>query len=152
MTTDKAEELLAEVKLRRTRQRVDILTALINAKAPVNQAQIMESLGKSSPNKVTIYRVLESLIETGIVHQAYIQDRCAYYELGHNCTAQQCHPHFTCISCKETRCMKDVELPMAKSSDGFVIKHQQVRLEGLCPNCSQAVEGSTGNQAGTTNG
>lgn len=143
MADDKAQNLLKDAKLRTTRQRLDILNVLIKAKRPVNQGQIMTSLGDSTPNKVTIYRVLESLMTVGIVHQAYVQNRCAYYELGHNCTAQQCHPHFTCLSCKETQCMKDVHLPMAKSDNGFVIKHQQVRLEGICPNCNDTNQGKT---------
>ena len=142
MPAEKAQRLLKDAKLRRTRQRLDILNVLIEANAPVNQGQIMTRLGNDSPNKVTIYRVLESLMTVGIVHQAYVQNRCAYYELGHNCTAQQCHPHFTCVSCKETCCMKDVHLPMAKSNNGFVIKHQQVRLEGLCPNCNETKTGN----------
>ena len=132
-----ADNILTKSNLRKTKQRVEILNALIEADGPLNQAQIAELLGDKAPNKVTIYRVLESLVTAGVVHEAFVQDRTAYSEPGHNCTAEQCHPHFTCLNCKKTHCMKDVELPMAKSGNGFKITHQQVQLEGLCPQCSK---------------
>lgn len=132
-----AENILRKANLRKTRQRVDILAVLLGAEGPLNQAQIAERLGEKGPNKVTIYRVLESLMAAGVVHEAFVQGRSAYFELGHNCTEEQCHPHFTCTQCRETHCMKDVELPMAKSAKGFVITHQQVQLEGLCPRCNE---------------
>lgn len=104
---------------------------------PLSQEQIARQLGKKSFNKVTIYRTLESLFKVGLVHKAFIEKRAWHYELAHNCTESQCHPHFTCTSCGNTHCMMGISLPMAKSPyKGFIIQRQQVRLEGLCPDCA----------------
>ncbi|MHC4256346.1 MAG: Fur family transcriptional regulator [Planctomycetota bacterium] len=109
----KVRQLLKAVKLRRTRQRTAVLTTL------------------------TIYRVLEKLLDAGLVHRAFLRKRTWHYELSHNCSEKQCHPHFTCTDCGDTHCLTDVNLPMATSpNNGFVFQRQQVRLEGLCPRCS----------------
>jgi Fur family ferric uptake transcriptional regulator len=133
----KARQLLKTVKLRQTSQRIAILTTLMNSSKPLTQDQITDRLGQKAPNKVTIYRVLERLHSASLVHRAYLRQRTWHYELSHNCSEKQCHPHFTCTDCGDTHCLTKVTLPMATSPhNGFVFQRQQVRLEGLCPKCN----------------
>lgn len=133
----KAREILKSVKLYCTRGRIDILTVLLEAGKPLSQDQIAHRSEKKHFDKVTIYRTLESLLAVGLVHKAFIDKRAWHFELSHNCTENQCHPHFTCTSCGDTHCLMEISLPMAKSPHkGFVIHRQQVRLEGLCPACA----------------
>lgn len=131
-----ARKMLKAAKLYCTAGRVAILTVLMNAGKPLSQDQIARRSGKKHFDKVTIYRTLESLLGVGLVHKVFIDKRAWHFELSHNCTESQCHPHFTCTSCGDTTCLTGVTLPMAKSPHkGFVIYRQQVRLEGLCPAC-----------------
>jgi len=133
----KAREMLKAAKLYCTAGRVAILTVLMKAGKPLSQDQIAQRSGKNHFDKVTIYRTLESLLGVGLVHKVFIDKRARHFELSHNCTESQCHPHFTCTSCGETTCLTEVILPMVKSPyKGFVIRRQQVRLEGLCPACA----------------
>ena len=133
----RAEGLLKIASLRRTESRVAILTALLAARAPRTAKHISAKLTSAVPNKVTIYRVLESFVEAGLVHKAFLRQRTWHFELAHNCTENQCHPHFTCTNCGDTRCLTEISMPMAKSPyKGFVIGRQRVQLEGLCPDCS----------------
>ena len=133
----KAREMLKAARLYCTAGRVAILSVLMKAGKPLSQDQIALRSGKNQIDKVTIYRTLESLHVVGLVHKAFIDKRAWHFELSHNCTESQCHPHFTCTSCGETTCLTGVTLPMAKSPrKGFVIHRQQVRLEGLCPACA----------------
>ena len=120
-----------------TESRVTILKVLIEAGKPLSQDQIARRSDKKHFDKVTIYRTLESLLRIGLVHKAFMEKRAWHFELAHNCTEHQCHPHFTCSSCGDTHCLTEISLPMAKSPhEGFVIHRQQVRLEGLCPKCA----------------
>ncbi len=131
------EKILKKAGLRKTRQRVDILKVLANAKQPLTAEQIARKLRRAKPNKVTIYRTLESFVEAALVHRAYLGDRTWHYESGDHCTELQCHPHFTCTKCGSTRCMLDSTVGMVKGLEqGFVVHRQQVRLEGLCPRCA----------------
>lgn len=139
--SSKAEEktrlLLKSANLRCTGPRVMVLSVLFESARPVTQDQIADKLGKDGPNKVTIYRTLESLVRADLVHKAFIQERTWHFELAHNCSEQQCHPHFTCTNCNKTHCLTEMAVPMAKSPhNGFVIHHQKVQLEGLCPQCN----------------
>jgi Fur family ferric uptake transcriptional regulator len=129
--------MLKEAGLYRTEARVAILKVLLKAVRPLRQDQIAEELASKTHNKVTIYRTLESLAGAGLVHRAFMQERAWHFELAHHCTARQCHPHFTCSNCGTTHCLKGFSVPMApKSYKGFIIQHQQVKLEGLCPACA----------------
>jgi Fur family transcriptional regulator, ferric uptake regulator len=132
-----ARGVLEAAHLYCTKARIAILTILMKASEPLRQDQIAEQMEPSATNKVTIYRTLESLIEAGLVHRPFMKARAWHFELANRCTETQCHPHFTCLNCGVTRCMPGVSLPMAKSPyKGFIISHQEVRLEGLCPACA----------------
>ena len=132
-----ARKMLKSAKLYCTAGRVTILTVLMKAGKPLSQDQIAQRSENKHSDKVTIYRTLESLLGVGLVHKAFIDKRAQHFELSHNCTESQCHPHFTCTKCGNTTCLTGVTLPMAKSPHkGFIIHRQQVRLEGLCPNCA----------------
>ena len=133
----KAREILKAAKLYCTAGRVAILKVLMKAGKPLSQDQIARRLGKNHFDKVTVYRTLESLLGVGLVHKVFVDKRARHFELSHNCTESQCHPHFTCTNCGGTYCLTEVSLPMAKIPQrGFVIHRQQVRLEGLCPACA----------------
>ena len=87
--------MLKTAKLYCTQGRVAVLKILMKADKPLSQDQIAQRCGKKQFDKVTIYRTLESLLKVGIVHKAFIDKRAWYFELANNCTASQCHPHFT---------------------------------------------------------
>jgi Fur family transcriptional regulator, ferric uptake regulator len=133
---EKAREMLRESDLYCTDARVAILTVLMRTPRPLRQSQIARQLADKTLNKVTIYRTLESLVDVGLVHRAFMQKRAWHFELAHHCSATQCHPHFTCLGCGQVHCLTDISIPMTKSPyKGFVISRQQVRLEGWCPAC-----------------
>ncbi len=134
----KARQMLRAAGLYCTEPRIAILTVLLDAPRPVRQDQIGERLTEKAMNKVTIYRTLASLVKAGLVHRAFMQKRAWHFELADHCSETQCHPHFTCSNCGRTHCLTGFSMPMAPSPyKGFVIQHQQVRLEGLCPECAQ---------------
>ena len=132
-----ARRLLKSAKLYRTAGRVAVIKVLLKADTALRQDQIAERLGKRHYDKVTIYRTLESLLKTGLVHKAFVEERARYFELSHNCSETQCHPHFTCTACGSTHCLTGMSLPKAISRHkGFLIQRQQTLLEGLCPACA----------------
>jgi Fur family ferric uptake transcriptional regulator len=136
-TKKKIDSLLGSVKLKRTDPRRTILEALLNAQRPQTADEIMAAMGKDCANRVTVYRTLESMVGTGLVHRAFVHKRAEHFELADRCTAAQCHPHFTCVRCGETFCLTGLSLPLISGlKKGFVIHRQQVRVDGLCASCS----------------
>lgn len=131
-------ELLRSAGLRVTAPRAAVLHVLLDAARPLTQEKITHALGKRAPNKVTIYRILDVLIASDIAHKAFLQDRTWHFEPAHRCTEHQCHPHFSCTRCGRTDCLTEMNMPLAPGLAGYVIRHQRVQLEGLCPECSRA--------------
>jgi Fur family ferric uptake transcriptional regulator len=132
---NKAIELLNSVSLRRTGPRLAVLETLLDADAPLTQDQIADIIGDSAPNKTTIYRTLTHLVETGLVHEAFLENRSQHYELAHHCGKQCCHPHFTCRQCEQTQCLTDVRADILRLPKGFSIQRQQIHIDGVCPDC-----------------
>jgi Fe2+ or Zn2+ uptake regulation protein len=131
--------MLRKAQLRVTSHRLAILRILSVAGQPLTRQEIAECLDTPCPDKVTIYRTLQTLINAGLVHKAFLQHRTWHFELAHNCTDNQCHPHFSCTSCGRTHCMVGIPVPMTTRWQGYVIEHQRVQLEGLCPDCNHAL-------------
>jgi len=130
-------KFLESAKLKKTKPRMEIIEVLMKSNRPKSAEEMISVMGKSGPNKVTVYRTLDSMVEAGIVHRAFLSQGSQYYEMADKCTKHQCHPHFVCKDCGATRCMPEVSVPMATNPPaGFIIERQQVRLEGLCPDCS----------------
>jgi Fur family ferric uptake transcriptional regulator len=135
-TNQRIENLLNSANLRRTGPRAAILSVLLHAHKPLTQDQIAANLAPTIPNKVTIYRTLESFCKAGLVHKAFMHKRAWHFELADKCTENQCHPHFTCKRCGAVRCLVGLSVSIVEGlKKGFVIHRQQVRLEGLCPRC-----------------
>lgn len=137
MMKNKAIKLLNSAKLRQTEPRLAILKVMLSAKSPLTREQIADEIGSDAPNKTTIYRTLTHLIEKNIVHQAFMVDRAAHYELAHQCGKIQCHPHFTCRKCLQTQCLTNVESPNLKLPKGYTLQRQQVLIEGICSDCQK---------------
>ncbi|MBE0537325.1 MAG: transcriptional repressor [Phycisphaerae bacterium] len=139
---DQIRQLLKSGGLRVTTPRTTVLQALLAAAGPVTQEQIAQALGKKAPNKVTIYRTLEAFIEADLVHRAFLKDRTWYFEPAHRCSQEQCHPHFSCTRCGRTDCLTEMKMPMAPPVAGYIVQHQRVQLEGLCPRCKAPLHSS----------
>jgi Fur family ferric uptake transcriptional regulator len=132
-----AKRLLKVGCLNRTKAQTLIMEQLLKANRPLSGEELAEQLGCNGPDKATIYRIIERFCSRNLVHKAYVKDRAAKYELAHNCTAKQCHPHFTCTNCGKTFCLKGRFVPLIKGlKEGFIVHRQQVRIEGLCSSCS----------------
>ena len=134
---ERISNLLVSAKLKQTAPRAAVLSVLLGASRPQTASQIIEKLSSTAPNKVTIYRTLESFCQAGLLHKAFTHKRAVHFELAHRCSELQCHPHFTCKSCGVTNCLIGLSVPVVKGlKKGFVIHRQQVLLEGLCPQCA----------------
>ena len=94
----RAKHLLTAAHLRCTPGRASILEVLLTTATPVTWKDIASKIGKGKLDKVTIYRTLDRFVEVGLVHKAYMNKRAWHYELAHNCTQNQCHPHYAQVT------------------------------------------------------
>jgi Fur family ferric uptake transcriptional regulator len=105
---------------------------------PVTAAEVLEGLlSHQGVNRVTVYRILELLVQKGIVERISSGDRSFRYGLAPN-ERHQPHPHFYCLSCGRMECLEPLasdQLNGLEHSAAGRVRHIQVRLDGTCDQC-----------------
>ena len=133
------QELLVTKDLDATENRLRVLEVVGNNRFPLSANDIFNTLERSSTiNRVTVYRILELLVDHGIVERLSTGGRAAYYGLAPN-DYHEAHPHFYCKSCGQMDCLNPEILnvdtdPLWKTLPGRIDK-VEVRVDGLCKNC-----------------
>ena len=131
--------MLATVDLRVTENRLRVLEVVGNNSFPLSADDIFKTLDRSrSINRVTVYRILDLLVDHEIVERLSTGGRAAYYGLAPN-DYHQPHPHFYCKRCGQMDCLTPESLnvdlnPLWKTFPGRIDK-VEVRVDGVCKNC-----------------
>ncbi|MGD8844705.1 MAG: Fur family transcriptional regulator [Desulfobacteraceae bacterium] len=135
------EELLSEADLETTPNRLRVLEVVGNNKFPLSASDIYKILERSSTiNRVTVYRILDLLVEHGVVERISTGGRAFYYDLAPN-DYHKPHPHFYCTNCGQMDCLSPESLvvdtePLWKTYPGRIDK-VEVRIDGICKNCEK---------------
>ena len=133
------EQLMTEANLDATDNRLRVLEVVGNNGFPLSAGDIFKTLARnSSINKVTVYRILDILVDHGIVDRISTGGRAAYYGLAPN-DHHAPHPHFYCKRCGQMDCLNPSSLnvdadPLWKTFPGRIDK-LEVRIDGICKNC-----------------
>jgi Fur family ferric uptake transcriptional regulator len=113
-----------------------ILESLKKSQSAVSQETLQKELG-NTVDRATIYRVLNSFCEEGIVHKILGDDGKFYFAICMNCSEKKHrhnHFHFKCMACGKIECLPnemEVQLPQGYQSvtfNGFI--------SGYCSDCS----------------
>lgn len=114
-----------------------IKEVISNAQGAVSHAEIQEAL-KNQCNRVTVYRVLDRLIEEGVIHKMIDLDGISKFAMCSTCQKEQHnheHIHFSCTQCHVVTCLDDVhlhfELPAA-----YKVETMNFTISGVCEKCS----------------
>lgn len=133
------ENILGASGLEATGNRVRILEAIGNNNYPLTAADIFNIVDRmQSINRVTVYRILDLLVEKKILERLNVGSRAAYYGLAPN-ENHAPHPHFYCIRCGQMDCLNAESIhinadSLRKTFPGK-IKRVEVRVDGICKNC-----------------
>lgn len=135
------EELLSEADLEATINRLRVLEVVGNNRFPLSASDIYKILKRSSSiNRVTVYRILDLMVEHGVVERISTGGRAFYYGLAPN-DYHKPHPHFYCKNCGQMDCLNPESLivdtdPLWKTYPGRIDK-VEVRIDGICKNCEK---------------
>ncbi|AZQ63298.1 transcriptional repressor [Flammeovirga pectinis] len=133
-------EYLIKHGVRKTSFRIELLEIFRNNRRGLSHRDIKSQV-KSSTDKVTIYRALDTFLDKGIIHKVPDANNVSRYAL----TKTSCnhkdhnHAHFICKKCEGTFCLNEFELPIYNDTKGFNIKNTNLILEGVCPDCSPII-------------
>jgi Fur family transcriptional regulator, ferric uptake regulator len=124
---------------RNTNSKFEIQNLITNSTVALSHTEI-QTATKGLCDRVTIYRVLDRLVEEGQIHKIINVDGVVKYANCHSCTDHththaHAHVHFSCQKCKSVTCLTDVE-PTFKLPKKYKISEMNFTLSGLCPQCS----------------
>ena len=132
-------ELLDVAGLGSTPSRLRVLQVIGNNSSPVSAQDIFTTVSRTAHiNRVTVYRILDVLVEKGLVDRLSGGGRSLVYGLAAN-ENHPAHPHFHCRSCGALQCLEPgslkVDLRGIKRSFTGEIQGVAVRVDGICKNC-----------------
>ena len=131
------EKILSSAGLRTTRQRRVILELLIRHGSPMSHSEIL-SMIDDHLDRVTLYRTLDTLKNSGIVHQVQGIDGvwrfCAHEQDTDGCPGD--HPHFLCLSCGKMFCLPGQKMPRVNVPEGMHVEGKLLVVYGTCPDCA----------------
>jgi len=97
-------------------------------------------------DRVTLYRVLERLVNEGVLHRATDRSGVIRYALcNHDHKGENCkhhHIHFHCDKCDEVSCLDNI-IPGFQLPEGYIIDQVLFTIAGTCKNCSVNSNSST---------
>lgn len=124
-------------KSRNTIAKTKILNVITDSKIALSHSEIHQLLDDFC-DRVTIYRVLDRLIEEDLIHKIVTIDSAIKYAACHDCSTVEHHHnhiHFSCEQCHTVTCIEDVE-PSFKLPEKYKIHNVNFTLSGVCPECS----------------
>jgi Fur family transcriptional regulator, ferric uptake regulator len=135
--------MLTSSGLEPTENRVRVLEIIGNSSYPLSAMEVLAGIKKThSINKVTVYRILELLVENNILERLSTGGRAAHFGLAPNDNHVR-HPHFYCTRCGRMNCLKpeSMSLNMASLERSFsgAIDRVEIRVDGICEDCLEPV-------------
>jgi len=130
-------KILKKMKtVRNTTAKTQIQELIITSSIALSHSEIQKSL-EGLCDRVTIYRVLERLLNEDVIHKIVNVDGVVKYAGCHSCTAKHNHNHihFSCEKCKSVTCLQNVQ-PSYKLPQNYIVSEMNFTLSGLCPQCS----------------
>lgn len=135
---DQATRLLLQRGAALTPARVRALQLLLAADAAMSHQDLQHAArsGGRPFDKVTLYRVLDWLVEHGLAHSVTGHDRVRRFSPLH---AHAAHAHFECRGCGRLFCLND-DAPLARPAlpPGFEPDRLDVTVHGRCADCTSA--------------
>lgn len=132
------EEILKAHGLKNTRQRQIVLEELSLVDSAVSQP-ILEKKLSNDMDRVTLYRILNSFQENGILHSVMDQNGTTNYAVcGSGCTSGHHHDehlHFNCTNCQKIYCL-DYQTPVINLPVGYQANIITTMVYGTCKKCN----------------
>lgn len=132
-------DLLIRAAIETNPNRERVLAVIIKSKKALSPKIILDKLKRTrSFDKVTLYRILDLLVDKKILRRIAAHDGSARYEI--ICTEHHpIHAHFTCRLCGEIECLEDFSMKRlmqaVKLKNNAKYEAIDLRFEGVCGIC-----------------
>ncbi|TDQ82634.1 Fur family transcriptional regulator [Sphingobacterium yanglingense] len=134
-------DLLRKNKLKITQPRLRVLEIISEKTSALSQPELEKIVGKDI-DRVTLYRILGSFEEKGILHKVFDLNGTATYAIcSTKCSAHHHHDqhiHFICSVCNSVYCLDEVSVPKINIPKNFSLHSIAINAVGLCDQCNNA--------------
>jgi Fur family ferric uptake transcriptional regulator len=148
-----AELIFQQAGLKSTASRLEVTSILAKNNYPLTHQDLLKQLPDSF-DRVTLYRVLDWLLQNNIIHRIAGEDRAWRFQLNVSSTNniqysektavltankavnQHSHAHFQCGECGKIFCLDNVEPKLSSSiPENFTVDSIELNIKGKCANC-----------------
>jgi len=134
-------EMLKDHGVEATPLREAVLEAVGEASRPLSVPEIMAAADmRHAMNKVTLYRILDLLVDKGLIKRLSTGERALRYGMGITPNHPD-HPHFVCIRCGGMECMEPDMLPInlrgVRRISNRRITQVELCFQGVCEQCGE---------------
>lgn len=121
---------------RNTVAKTEILKLLNSSETALSHSEIQQILDGLC-DRVTIYRVLDRLVDEDLIHKVVnIDGGMKYASCYHQQTTHHNHNHihFSCKKCETVTCLENIE-PSFQLPKNYKISEVNFTVSGICPQC-----------------
>lgn len=133
----RARELLRFADGRVTPARLAVLETLLGSAAALSHHEIEDAIERRGldVDRVTLYRVLDWLVEHDLAHRIAAEDRAWRFNAADRLQAGE-HAHFHCTRCGQIVCL-DRPDPVTTPAlpKGYQPERTEITIHGRCPRC-----------------
>ena len=118
-----------------TPARAAVFALLRESEQALSHQEIESGLGRAKQlDRVTVYRVLEWLVEQGLAHKVAGIDRVWRFSIARE--AHDRHAHFQCSGCGKVVCLAEIATRRVPLPRGFRSERVDVTVKGRCAECA----------------
>lgn len=132
-------QVLKANQLKITQPRLRVLDIISTKLSAISQPELEKILG-SEIDRVTLYRILASFEEKGILHKVFDLNGTATYAFcSTKCSADHHHDqhvHFICSVCNSVYCLEEIALPKINLPTDFSLHSIAINAVGICDICN----------------
>ncbi len=130
--------MLKRAGSRITRARLATLTILLESEVALTHNELEEIISDQgvAVEKVTVYRILEWLVEHQLAHKVTGQDRI--WRFNAEAGTHREHAHFNCTVCGQVTCLptRQAASKLVNLPSGFLLQEADLTLQGICAHCN----------------
>lgn len=133
-----ARTLLKAADGRLTPARLAVLEILLGSTAALSHHEIEDAIEQRGldVDRVTLYRVLDWLVERDLAHRIAAEDRVWRFNSVDRLQAGD-HAHFHCTQCGQILCLDGPESAAALAlPKGYQPERTEITIHGRCPRCA----------------
>lgn len=138
MSQEHLKHILKSHALRVTDCRLDVMQFFLDEKSALSQGDLESKL--SQYDRVTLYRTLNSFLESGILHRIPNETGTATYGLCHDTCSPDHHDHnhvhFKCNTCGQIECLDEKVAQSVSVPSGYQVDGINLIVDGICATCA----------------